>query len=89
MNRIKKADLEHKVNELNRITGNPAQPWNIETRTSNPGCHVLQGAYGGWQLQQIVNESGGVSAISLGYISKREMYDFIQAYTWGIQGAKL
>lgn len=89
MNRIKKADLDHKVNELNRITGNPSQPWNTETRKANPGCYVLQGAYSGWQLQQIVSESGGVDAINHGYISKREMYDFLQAYTWGIQGATL
>ena len=45
---------------------------------------VLQQAYGGFQLQQRVNPAGGVQSISSGYISKREMYTYLQAVLTGI-----
>lgn len=48
------------------------------------GRYTLQGAYGGLQLQQIVNEGGGVRAITQGYGTKREVYHLIHAYREGL-----
>ena len=48
------------------------------------GRYTIQGAYGGIQLQQIVNEGGGVRGITLGYGTKREVYHLIHAYREGM-----
>jgi hypothetical protein len=44
---------------------------------------VLQQAYGGFQLQQEV-AGGGISSISSGYVSKREMNDYLNALVVGM-----
>jgi hypothetical protein len=44
---------------------------------------VLQQAYGGFQLQQEVAD-GGINSISSGYVSKREMNDYLNAVVVGI-----
>lgn len=53
------------------------------------GRYTLAGAYGGWQLQQIVNEGGGVRAITSGYLSKREVYNLIHAYREGMAAGRV
>jgi len=44
---------------------------------------VLQRAYGGFQLQQEVAD-GGINSISSGYVSKREMNDYLNALVVGM-----
>ena len=69
METIKRVYLENQVKQLNKLNGfdNP--------KYSTIGAYTLDGAYGGWQVQQYVNDAGGVSVISKGgYISKRELY---------------
>ena len=44
---------------------------------------VLQRAYGGFQLQQEVMH-GGINSISSGYVSKREMNDYLNAIVVGM-----
>ena len=44
---------------------------------------VLQQAYGGFQLQQEVS-GGGINSISSGYVSKREMNDYLNALVVGM-----
>jgi len=85
-NRISIKDLEGLVNRLNTVTGNNQNPWNRETKKSNIGTYTLDGAYGGWALYQIDNESGGVRDISqCGHASKRELYSIIRSYLNGIE----
>ena len=89
--RINQSDLEAVVNRINRATGN-----NLEavTRgedgkyTYNIGTYVLDGAYGGWKLQQIMSDGGGVTNITSGYIPKRELYYQMQAFLAGIDAIK-
>ena len=74
METIKQAYLESLVKQLNKVAGfdNP--------KYSTVGAYTLDGAYGGWQLQQYCNESGGVSVISKGgYVPKRELYNQLGA----------
>jgi hypothetical protein len=47
-----------------------------------PGSFVLQGAYGGWQLQR-VHPSGGVESVTTGYRSKREVKEMVEAIRYG------
>lgn len=90
--RYTKRDLDGAVRGLNLIAGFTAEeadaPLWIHTRGENSramvGRYYLYGAYGGWQLQQIVNEGGGERAITQGYLSKREVYHLIHAYREGM-----
>jgi hypothetical protein len=52
------------------------------------GRYTLAGAYGGWQLQQIINEGGGVRSITSGYGTKREVYHLIHAYREGMAAGR-
>ena len=85
--RITNKHLENAINELNQVTGNACQAW---TKTesgykANIGCYHLAGAYGGYQLQQIVNNGGGVHDVfSVGYVTKRELYNLIRAMIQGV-----
>jgi hypothetical protein len=85
--RITNKHLENAINELNQATGNACQAWEKTESgyTANIGCYTLAGAYGGYQLQQIVNGGGGVHDVfSVGYVSKRELYNLIRAMIQGV-----
>jgi hypothetical protein len=80
--RTTKTDLYTALSRLNKTFG-----YDLSTATSEnymiPGSFVLQGAYGGWQLQQMC-EGGGVRAITNGYRPKSEIVDYIHAMLKGI-----
>jgi hypothetical protein len=81
------ADLNRAIDRLNRRTGNPLEPY---TRTgdivkSNAGCFVLDGAYGGCKLSQIVEGGGQRDVLRVGYKSKRDTYNLIHAFVDGIE----
>ena len=95
--RYTKRDLDGAVRGLNLIAGFTAEeadaPLWIHTRGEDSramvGRYYLYGAYGGWQLQQIVNEGGGERAITQGYLSKREVYHLIHAYREGMAAGRV
>ena len=71
------SDLKAAVRVLNQMVA--AEP-------GKAGSYVLQGAYGGYQLQKF-NSSNGVlctEAVFSGYRPKRELLDLIHAYRAGI-----
>lgn len=89
--RYTQKDLDGAVRGLNLIAGFTAEeadaPLSVrdgDGHRSMVGRYILSGAYGGWQLQQIVNEMGGVRSITSGYLSKREVYIVIHAYREGM-----
>ena len=92
MYRYTMADLHGAVRGLNRIAGFSEEEADAPLYTMDEslkstamvGRYTLQGAYGGWQLQQVLNEGGGVRAITQGYGTKREVYHLIHAYREGI-----
>ena len=73
METIKMVHLEAQVERLNQANGFDKPKWNTI------GSYHLSGAYGGWQLQQIMNKGGGVKAITSGFVTKREMYGNLNA----------
>lgn len=74
METIKQVFLENQVKELNRLSGF------VNAKYSTVGAYTLDGAYSGWELQQYVNEQGGVTVISKGgHVSKRELYNQLGA----------
>lgn len=52
------------------------------------GRYYVMGAYGGWQLVQVINEHGGVRAVSSGYTSRRELLGIIRAYREGMAAGR-
>ena len=77
MKRTTSTDLFYALRRLNAAFGH-----DLTKVTSSsymiPGSFVLQGAYGGWQLQRIV-PGGGVHSVTTGYRSKREVVEYIDA----------
>lgn len=73
--RVTKAELQHKVNYLNRLTG---QAWRISQ------------AYGGYAVTRVVNERGGESHLFryLGHMPAKELCLRLSAYTQGIEDAR-
>jgi hypothetical protein len=90
--RITRKHLEPVVARLNRETNSPASPWTCGEDgkyRANIGNYRLSGAYGGWSLHRMVNESGGVSDVfSCGHVPARDLYNQLHAYLRGIEFAK-
>lgn len=84
MRRINVRDLERLVLTINELTESPTEYWT--DKLINIGHYTLSGAYGGWQLQRVMNTSGGVDLPlgETGHIPKRELYDLMHAYIRGI-----
>jgi hypothetical protein len=73
MKHIPKSLLIAQVNNINAVL--QLKPGNLL---------VLQQAYGGFQLQQEVGPAPGMNSISSGYVSKREMNDYLNAVVVGM-----
>lgn len=83
MKKITEKDLEAVVNRLNNITGNPISSY--VNGKAQIGNYHLSWAYGGVSLHRMHNEHGGVTTpLNCGHISKRELYNLMQAYISGI-----
>lgn len=88
MTRISIKDVECRIAYLNKITNSPQTCYTkIDGKLSaNIGHYHLDQAYGGCALHRMDNESGGVDDISrIGYASRKELYNWINAYISGIQ----
>ena len=90
--RISAKDLKGAVSLLNRITDMPQEPWTKDSTfgnmTANIGNYYLSGAYGGWQVERMVNGGGGSSTpLETGYVSKRECYNAVHAFIRGFETA--
>ena len=75
MKYVPKAYLEGQVQNINDV---------LQTNQRNK--FFLQQAYGGFQLQQVapVGSHCGVISVSSGYVSKREMYNYLTAVLTGM-----
>ena len=78
MERITEKMLSNKVEQLNKIAGFENAEY------STVGVYTLDFAYGGVDLHQYVNEHGGIREIFyVGHVTKRELYNLINAYISG------
>jgi hypothetical protein len=87
MDRITQKDLEELCAEINRRHGFTGKVWNQDgdRYRSTVGMFTLSGAYGGWKLERIESDGGGVSTVSHdGYGTKRQLYSFMLAYLDGM-----
>lgn len=83
--------LEALCDEINRLTGSPVARYaKDESGRYCPqvGNYHLDGAYGGWNLARMVNESGGIThPLGGGYRTKRELRDQMRAFIDGLRAA--
>lgn len=90
--RITEAHLKAKVEWLNKMTGNPTDPYARDDSghlKANIGNYHISHACGGVCLHQMVNEGGGVRDIfNCGHITKRDLAERISAYMLGIEHGK-
>lgn len=84
--RITRKDLERAVKALNEQTGHAVDAWRRvgDRNIANVGTYVVDGAYGGWKVCQIVSESGGEKEITSGYRPARETLAQLRAFSDGI-----
>lgn len=87
MNAITKHDLEAVVERINRATNSPPTPYTKtgDKYVSNIGNYHLDWAYGGVRLVRMNNEGGGIQSILPGFVSKRELYEKMQAFLRGVE----
>ena len=82
MSRTTLAQLKAAVDHLNTVTGNPVKPYEKDAdgkyRAQEGNYHIDQ-CYGGFQLAQIVNESGGIRMIQPCRGTKTECYNTIHS----------
>lgn len=90
--RISIKDLESLCSHLNELTGSPMEYSSNkkgEPFKSNIGHYTISLAYGGAELQRVMNEGGGVSCpLSSGHVPKRELYEQMQSFIRGLESAK-
>lgn len=84
MNSVTFKFLEAQVFRLNRATGSPEQPY--VSSKAQIGCYHLSGAYGGYALHRMENESGGISDVfRSGHMPKRDLSNRISAMLVGVE----
>ena len=86
MNRITQETLNAVTDRINRMTGSPMLPY--VNGKPQIGCYCLDWAYGGVGLRRIVNDGGGETNVIAGYMTKRELYDRMQAFISGLEACK-
>jgi len=87
-NRITQSDLEWLVKRANEQTGNATEPYTRDgdNLTANIGTYLLNYAYGGVKLVQLVNADGSITCISPGgYGTKRELYNWLRGFVSGLE----
>lgn len=86
-NRITEKNLQAVVDRINRTMATPMDSYKVVDgkHVAQVGNYHLSFAYGGVNLCQMVNEGGGCrNVFSCGHVTKRDLYDRMQAYLSGI-----
>jgi hypothetical protein len=84
--RITVTNLRRLVERLNKMTGSPETAFTKDAAGkfhANLGHYSIDGAYGGYALQQITTDGGGVRQV-LHRGSARDLYERIHAYMDGL-----
>lgn len=89
MTRVTQQMLESVVSLINDASNTPKETYTRDANgkfKSNIGNYHLSYAYGGVELQQIVNEGGGVSTpLYTGHTTKKELYLAMRSFLTGLE----
>lgn len=91
MSRITRKQLEARAAWINKLTGSPLESsTRIDGRyVANVGNFHISGAYGGYCLHRMVNESGGVTTPLISYhVPARELWEQMGAFIAGLEFKK-
>ena len=92
MKQVTKAQLEAVVERINRMTNSPLTSYTRDENDmwrANIGNYHLSGAYGGYALHRMCNESGGVQdVLQIGHAPKRELLNAMFAFIRGIESVQ-
>ena len=84
MKRITDANLEAVCARINRLTASPLTPYT--DNKPNIGAFLINHQYGRVQLARIACPNGGErDALSIGYVTKRELYNAMFAFIAGLE----
>lgn len=91
--RTTRCQLEHQVASLNRLLGRPEAPWT--QREDGKGCRAnvgnlhLDHCLGGWQVQEMVSDGGGVTCpLGDARHTAGEMWHVLRAAVGAVQMAQ-
>lgn len=91
MRRTTTAELQAIVARINNYAGTPMEYSSnkgTEKFKANVGHYHLDSAYGGHKLVQTTNEGGGITEITYGFCTKRELSDKMHAFIRGMETSK-
>ena len=92
MDRITEKHLRSRLATINALVGANPEPYSSlpdGTHQANPGTYCLDHAYGGVNLAQIMNTSGGErDVLGVGYVSKRALHALLGAFIAGLHARK-
>ncbi len=95
MQQITVKQLESLVERINDALGVPQTPYKEDTDgkairgengslIANAGTCYLTGAYGGYRIEQMCKGGGSRDLLSIGYDTKRNVWNMAQAYLSGL-----
>ncbi len=89
MDRITDKMLDSLCARINKLTHSPETSYTRKPEggmRANIGNFHISHAYGGVCLHRMCNEGGGVTApLGLGHVTKRELWDRMQAFANGLE----
>lgn len=90
--RINQKDLENVATRINNMTDNPTESYTKDKNgkyKANIGNYHIDHAYGGCALHKMATDGGGVhDVLRCGYVTKKELYNLMQAYINGLYDSK-
>lgn len=92
MARITDKDLQGVVDRINRVTKSPTVSYmQVDGKlVAQVGNFHLDYAYGGVSLRRMVTDVGGCdNVLSIGYVTKGELYRLMHAFIRGIEFSTL
>jgi hypothetical protein len=88
MKRVTMQDLENLCLIINKTAGTSQSYCDKVGETpfkTNVGHYHIDSAYGGYRLDQTVNDAGGITVIIPGYITKRELFEKMHVFLSGLR----
>lgn len=84
MQKVTQKDLEKLVERINTMAGTPQTPW--VNGKSQDGCYLLEKAYGGQKLVQILGEGGAErDVLATGYTTKSNLCNAMHSFIKGFE----
>lgn len=86
-NRITKEDLGQAVRVINTLLGTPLEPYTfIEGKlVKHQDCYYLDGAYGGYQLEQIKGDGATGVLPKHCHVPKKELMGLLNGFIAGLE----